>query len=861
MFSHLSSQEKRLSSASAHHTGSGGRSLPSPQTLSGAPIQFTLEDAQRKWDQWYRSPNVEEEKIRQYIQAKKRGWAILKRELNKEPVQPEGMIEEVQEEHDENSMQVTGEQGHDMQDEHDENSMQVTDDQPDFQIHPDDQETYDDIVDKQSKPISERSQKLETDIRKFNAVAIRSGNATKDGHHQVAIPLNTFFKKNAPPGYNTSSENEKDDDQEEETEGNTYQYDVQYERDFSFGLSGDPLNKRREKTDYFRAPFAHKHVLRETHEKSLSKYLKTELPHKSKEIGGKQVYVSFYVEEAPGNKLKITGPEGSYDNEKMLGSRSGKTVVQRRINVAGHQLILWVNADSAGHQSRYNASAIVPNLVQYEQIMSALKMNSTVDVDPSVNIEEKSFRSDTRKAVLGTKPEALPSANYKQEVLDNRRQLVTEVSNTINTQVKNQYMRAITSQTQQDFIQYPCLVLEPLPNYTLEFGGLAKEMMDELKKKIVFTFHNTYSISFANRASFGFAYPTVGDVGVSIRIWPGLIPSATFSHMILKVLKIAGLLDNKFENKFDGKEDKGAPLVLALKLAIIRAKERFRRYQEIKQSKGSNNLVEKDTYKWVNNRITSNVIKAETLVIALAKKPGDLDLIKRAIRTLENLNEYEQVQAGVEEQQHEGPEPERKLSLSTTFKLRSVNRTVQDYELVSETICSSGMDAYRKALETIGHTQTDSSRLYFETSKVNKTIANNSKGLVKSGSVTKMQDPSYNFVSHKDLTSDISYEWEKDNGYPGVHIYDLTNTPIDVAISKASPGTPSVIVLFESLSKHFQFGMDKTTIGRLIVYVKTSRKNQERVTLLTNKFKQLQDAPMPNYFLNHMALQNDLFGE
>lgn len=841
MFNRSLSKDNPPSSAVANTAGPRGISRPAPslQPGSNAPVQFTLEDAQRKWSQWYKTEDADEDKIRRYIAAKKRGWAILKQELNKPPEEDDTIDDSVDEESD-GENEVSGMQ---------------TDEPQHSVIHEDDKETLREIIDKQSTPVSGSSRKMETDIRKFNAAASQSGKAREEEHHQVGMPLNSFFRKNAPPGYNTSAQQEEDDDEDD----NVYQYDVRYERDFTFGLSEDPINNRRENTDYFRAPFAHKHVVRNDYEKWLRKYLKEQAPAKSKAIGSKQVYLSFYVVGAQGNKLKISNVSGSYDNNSMLGSRSGNTVVQRKVKVAGHDLIMWVNTDSAGHQSRYNASAIVPNLVQYGEIMNALQINDTVEVDESVNIEEKSFRSDTRKAILGTDPGALPTANYKQNMLNDRRQLVTNVSNTINAQVKNQYMRAITSVNQVDFFQYPCLVLEPLPNYARDFGGQPKEMMDALKKKIVFTFHDQFEISFSNRASFGFAYPTVGDVGVSIRIWPGLIPASTFSYMMLEVLQEAGLLNN-FDNKYTGKAGDSAPILNALKLAIIRAQKRFRRFHDIKTTK-QDPLVAKDTYKWVNNRITSNVIKAKVLVEQLSQSPEDVELIKRAIRTLENLNEYELIQAGVEEQQSEVPESQRKAELSTAFKQRSVNRVVQDYELVSETICSSGMDAYRTAIQTIGNTHTDSSRLYFETSKVNKTIADNSQGIVKSGSVTKMQDPSYNFVSHKDVTSNNAYEWPRDQGFPGVHIYDITNTPINEAIAKSLGAPPSFIVLFESLSKHFQFGMDKTTIGRLIVYVKSTRKNNDIVKPLAAKFKQLKDAPLPNYFMNYMAMQNDLFGE
>lgn len=837
----INTNETKAPLPEAWHTVQQRRKQDAPSsTIQNSPIQFTLKDAQLKWEQWYKSGDVSLEKITRYIKAKKRGWVILNRELNKPAVAPIGMDTSDNEEEEQLPDAIV-----ESSDEEDEEQLNV---------HPEDEELIGYIIGKQYTKVSDSSQKLETDTRKYKTAA---GFAKKamDKRREVAIPLNAFFKKNAPAGYNTSVENED----EEVTE---YQYDVRHERDFTFGLPENPLTARREKTDYFRAPFSHKHIVRAQQDNELRKFLKDEFPGKKKAIASKQVYLSFNVEPHTGNTLRISNVSQSYSNSNMLGSKSGQTLVQHRISIAGHDLIMWVNKDSAGHQSRYNASAIVPNLIQYEQILQALDISPIAELEPSGEIEEKTFRSDTRKALLD-KEDPLPTNNYKKKMLNDRRQLVTAVSGAINANVTNNYLRAITAAVQQDFLQYPCLVLEPLANYAADFNIEPKNLVDELKKDIIHTLHTEYDISFANRASFGFAYPTVGDVGVSVRIWPGLIPGVSFSNMILDVLKTAGLLDGVPDNPVVDKKREKEPLVLALKLAIIRAQKRFRRYHEIKEENGD--VKNRSLYKWVNDRITSNVIKAQTLIGILGKRANDLQVTRRAIRTLENLNEYDLIQAGVEEQQHQGQDQiaARTTSLSTAFKQRSQNRVVSGYELVSENIRSSGMDAYRVAVQTIGDTHTDSSRLYYETSKVNLEIGERSGGLVKAGSVTKMQDPSYNFVNQQDAQSNNTYKWSRDKNFPSVQIYDITNTPIAVALSKAKATTtqPSLIVCFESFSKHFQLGMDKTTIGRLIVYVKTDRKNQAKVQVLVNRFKQVGDTPFPNFFLNYLAMQNELYGE
>jgi len=837
----INTAESKAPLPEAWHTVQQRRKQDAPSSsIQSPPIQFTLQDAQRKWEQWYKSDNVSLEKITQYIKAKKRGWVILNRELNKPAVAPVGMDTS---DNEEDGCLSDASEG-----------SSVEEDEQQHNIHPEDEELVGYIIGKQYTEVSDSSQKLETDTRKRNIAAGFAKKAMDKGR-DVGIPLNTFFKKNAPAGYNTSVENEE--------EGVTeYQYDVRHERDFTFGLPENPLAARREKTDYFRAPFSHKHIVRAQQDNELRKFLKDEYPGKGKAIASKQVYLSFNVEPHTGNTLRISNVSQSYSNSNMLGSKSGQTLVQHRISIAGHDLIMWVNKDSAGHQSRYNASAIVPNLIQYEQILQALNISPIAELEPSGEIEEKTFRSDTRKAILD-KEDELPTDNYKKKMLNDRRQLVTAVSGAINAHVVNNYLRAITAEAQQDFLQYPCLVLEPLANYAADFNIQPKSLVDELKKDIVHTLHEKYDISFANRASFGFAYPTVGDVGVSVRIWPGLIPGVSFSNMILDVLKTAGLLGGVPDAPVVDKKREKEPLVLALKLAIVRAQKRFRRYHEIKAQNGD--VKNRSLYKWVNDRITSNVIKAQTLITILAKRANDLEVTRRAIRTLENLNEYDLIQAGVEEQQYQGQgqKAARTTSLSTAFKQRPQGRVVDGYELVSENIRSSGMDAYRVAVQTIGDTHKDSSRLYYETSKVNLEIAERSGGLVKAGSVTKMQDPSYNFVNQQDAQNNIRYKWSRDKNFPSVQIYDITNTPIAVALSKAKASTtqPSLIVCFESFSKHFQLGMDKTTIGRLIVYVNTNRKDQHKVQVLTNKFKQVGDSPFPNFFLNYLAMQNELFGE
>jgi hypothetical protein len=792
-----------------------------------APIQFTLEDAQRKWAQWYKTADVSKEKIEKYIAAKKRGWrmlntALLRKETEMEDVGPEDP--EV----------LPFDQGQD-------------EEQEELYIHDEDVEMVKDIQDKQSERVSDKGRKHETDLRKHASAKYFASSVSGE----QLTPFGLFFAKNSPPGYNRSVETED--------ETYEYQFDPHYDRDFTFPLTEELSTERREKTDYFRATAAHKHVRREKMDNQLRKIIVGQEPAKKSQINSRQVYMSFDV-QIFGNQLKVVSAQGNYKNIKMLGAGTDSQIVKRKIDVSGRSLTIWINTKSAGHQSRYNASAIVPNFIQYTEIIRALEAQPVTEIEPEGEAQEKEFHPDTIEAALDIEREA-PVNNYKKRLLADRKELISLVSAAINTAVENNYIKAIAVSKASSFDQYPCLILQPMESYVRDFKVEKGGEVDQLKRDIVFTLHEKFDFSFANRPSFGFANPTVGDVGTAVRIWPGLIDRSLFSAMMFKTLYKAGLLKNRpaaLESSSD--QSKNAPLVEALGIAILRASERYTRYKKIKEE-GRELRHLQAMYDWILNRITSNVFKAEKLIELLKERSSDLEVNKRAVRTLENLNEYDLLQAGVEEQAHQREDRnERAGALLDAFRKPVLDKKFGGWKIIAVKIRSSGMDAYRAALELIGDARQDSARLYFETAKVNREIATRPEGLHKLGSITKMMDPSYNFVSHEDITTKKPYEWEAEKGYPTVHVYDITNTTLEDAFGKIGDKRPDFVLFFESLSKHFQLGMDKSTIGRLIVYMNEATRDQGRASTIKMKAEETKDTPMPHYALNYLGLQSRYYG-
>ena len=771
-----------------------------------------------------------------YIKDKKRGWRELKEELLLESEEDPVDMEDI-------GGPVRKSSG---------SSDEDSDESPRFDKR--DKEMVTGIRDKQMHPVSESTAKHKTDLRKY---AISRALAGKGG--QIGKALKLFFVKNSPIGYNRSV-------QTEEQGVYDYQFDPAFDRDFTFTPQTELDTERRTKTDYFRATASHKHFRRDQWDRQLAGLFRREAPTKARAVGGKQVYMSFHVDVTDDDppKLTIVSPQGPYQNVKMLGARTDKPTAVHQVMVGDRPLTLWINEKSAGHQSRYNASAIVPNQWQYSDIVDALG-GREVETGPAYLKPEKKFRPDTIKWTLGSESEE-PIDNYKGSMMADRKDLIAVVSAAINKSVKPGLIKAIAATADGGFYQYPCLILQPMVAYAqihnLEFG----KAVGHLKENIVLTLHEQFQFSFANRPSFGFANPTVGDVGASVRIWPGLLHQSLFQEIIFKTLLQADLLNDAPPVTVQPRFAKRSPLVEALSLAMIRAKIRYRRYEELAKSRSFADLSDK--YSWVLNRITSNVIKAEMLIKLLMEKPTDPYLNHRATRTLENLNEYDLVQAGLEEDV-QAPTRSRLGARAATARRESLlmeirkpvmEKEIAGWEPIAVRIRSSGMDAHRAALEIVGDAREKATKLYFETRKVNTEFASRLVGMKKAGSITKMMDPSYNFVSQEDVDAREPFTWEKEGDLPAVHIYDITNTTLDDTFGVIGDLKPDFVICFESLSKHFQFGMDKSTLGRLIVYKSKTAQDSAEIQELEKRAKDTQDTPLQAFGLNYIALQSQLFG-
>ncbi|MGA9378645.1 MAG: hypothetical protein WBV73_07725, partial [Phormidium sp.] len=706
-------------------------------------------------------------------------------------------------------------------------------------------ESFETIRKKQLKEISSEEQKFGTDQKKYyyvQNIAKQLMAKDKGKYAELSALLRLFFVKNAPVGFNTSVENEKG-----KRKRQVRAFSSQRDRDFTLGIQA--ANQDRKGTNYHRTPSEDPHFWTKYLREELINFLKEGSESKDEEaVSHTKSAFSSYDVQISSDQLQITDIQGHpYINRQLTAERESSKPLSghRTLPIGNHQLTVWQNTKSLGHLTTLNQGGIAPNLIQTFEILNILELLKDQKSPEGIETQFQTFTPEEKSTIYAYLQQAnnFNVANYKQELLEDRRQLIDSLSKEINRRRPNQIdkvhkkhsrkidhtldfqaVRTADKTTQEKFLQYPCLILQP--------KGTASKRIQTLKDNIIKQIH-TDELSFANRGSFGFAAPTIGDVGESVRIWPGLIPTATFKRKMLTALKNGGYINESSETMILDSTEKEitiSPLSKALSLSIKRAIDRY--YSQSTNATVDENLNELQN--WVSDRVLSNLIKAITLIPELNKTNDPEELIlMRAIRTLENLNEYDVLQAAIEEALHPEPDKQKRNQELLGQIEEQIKQEYQKYEQEEQggwtfhtaRILASGMAGYRTSLSASGSTRTDSLRLYFETVKLNHALANSTP--VPSGDdssdilkdlIAKMKDLSYNFISAKDLQDkQAQFQWKVDDKNPKIAVYDLTNTTVEEAIDDVKGQDIDFLILFESLSKHFQFGADKTTLGRVMV--------------------------------------------
>lgn len=737
------------------------------------------------------------------------------------------------------------------------------------------------VVAKQGAPIRSDQFKIVTDQRKYfqvqrfaAAIQRELGDADLDF---IGI-LRGFFVKNAPVAVNATPIPDGADARARTRPG----FSRSLDRDFT--TNQDPESRDRTLISYHRTTGGDDHFWRIHLSEQLAAHLRLRdsrsFAYSSFEVtitDNRRMYSTFI------RNIRIRNPRflGAGNNRRPAALDIG------RIQVAGRTLSVWRNHTPAGAQSRANQGGMLPNLVQTFQILA--QINRFVDQEEPRQLRDRvfvfrTFTLQQRQDIFAAIQRTRPVQQYKQRMLTDRRRLAETIGDTISRRLSRRANRlgqfrvvlARNGAQTRGFQTYPGIIIEQLDtasrDHILPFLNALTEQLRIASEGF---------ISVANRQSFGFAGITTSDLGTAVRIWPGLLPQATVERIVLQALGNLGIIQPRSREEVAAwarevaqQEHIFSPLELALQQARVRALIRYTNDQ-LNQRGDLPDTALNQTRSWINDRIASNLVKAQVLLGELARtNDPPFFVVQRAIRALENLNEYEILQAGLEEERVEAQQRDaRRQALLQQIAAVNERRYAGNdtWQMHSVTLTSSGMAAYRTLASVIGRVGR-SSRLYFEIDNLNIALDNS---LIEEDSefnmlpmVLRAVDLAYNFTSVADTNTDERSKstWQDVAlTSPGIVIFDTTNTTIAENLA-AVPDRADFVVMFESLSKHFQLGADKTTLGRITVLERradaTRRVPQEvaeRIARMAARFNQMQHTPLSNGFLNYLLMQEQAF--
>lgn len=709
------------------------------------------------------------------------------------------------------------------------------------------------IRQKQVVPVSTEPIKFKTDQRKYFFLQELSKLLNPILHEQLIGALRGFFVKNAPVGFNDAVSFARP----------RRSFNTRFDRDNTLRVRRDQ-GRGVDAVDYHRTVGKHKHFWRILLIRKLNKHFKKQnLPDLS--------FSSFDVATTDNvDELVMSFLTGyPIQNRRMLSAASDAVVDRiETLSVLDQTLVAWKNSRSDGIAARGNQAGIPPNLIQTFQVLARINQFDNQADGRSASEQDNGFAqfSGRQRAKVYESIAQIPTIpNYKRSMLADRRALILRLGRALNKRFKSSVeMRIVLTENAKysaGYLQYPALIIE-------RQGYTTKAKLAEFMTDLARAFHAVTPISFANRPSFGFASPSIGDLGASMRIWPGLIPGDMFERIVIQAMNRLGYLKPAPPSAPPAQFSDTSPLQMALQQAIQRARSRN---GADRVQPDSDYWIE--TEKWVDDRVTSNLIKAKELLRLLATSETRTDtVVLRAIRTLENINEYEVLQAALQETGVSKRDAlRRKTELLETYE-RHVKRNYSGndtWTVLSAKLMSSGMAAYRSVASLTGKPR-KSNRAYFEISKLTTALEDNihlvDEDIAALPMVILMQDLSYNFVSGAQLQSRPKVAWnDVPESTPQIAIFDTTNTTVEEALA-AVPDPADFVVMFESLSKHFQFGADKTTLGRVIIFKKREPRRMPQLSTLSlqemeQRFSALQHTVLPNGFLNYILEQQEVFGD
>lgn len=348
--------------------------------------------------------------------------------------------------------------------------------------------------------------------------------------------------------------------------------------------------------------------------------------------------------------------------------------------------------------------------------------------------------------------------------------------------------------TPKGYYKYPCLILDYGP----------KNNLDEKIYEIINSF-NKSGVILEHRNSFGFLHPSISKLTTSIRIWPGLLEPNVFVHCMKNVFCPLKMEDERVIYPI-------YPNNTMIYIALIT----ILRYINNVYS----NIAYNKKHLFLHNRIFSNIIKARCLIdyadshICMTKD-SYIQYYLESCQVIENLNEYT-IQLL--------DNWDRNIDIELIKRYYKTN--ISNFNLSICGITNSGMDAgmlaQRMATSDLQYLSTEippcknveHKNIYFEFENLCQ------RG--DSQAPIFMTDPAYNFPEQTKINDSNLYFDISNKQILILDITNMTSNDISSHIRMIDIYYTNVktIYLFGSLSKHFQIGMDRFTLGIVLKYSK-----------------------------------------
>ncbi|VVE38344.1 hypothetical protein PIN31115_04003 [Pandoraea iniqua] len=411
------------------------------------------------------------------------------------------------------------------------------------------------------------------------------------------------------------------------------------------------------------------------------------------------------------------------------------------------------------------------------------------------------------------------SQTYGATILEHCRAIVQGLAG-----VRSTHFRIVVADEQSGYLTYPCPIIEPVIK-----GKKSPTKSDILPHMqfIMTEFNAGSKVKMYQRNSFGFLYPAISDLERSIRLWPGQLDAPYFIAKVKEVLKRYDAWVERSER--DDEEDEDAAIEIeaprrhpsaavasghapnaTLYSTLIRAMSYIRSVCR----KGG--FQPGRTLDFVQQRLITNLTKGQWLLrmrrydTYLGMDKADLFL--EITQVIENLNEF-----GLQLVELQTWAPSTDEFMSVVKQGYSAGALASGHHVTGAALTHSGMQAGMVAMNLRKKSTFRLGPAYFEfprdvlNSKVTKSASQKN---------TLHYDPAYNFTHQAELTT---YRAVPSHGADDLcAIIDITNVkPSELpGILSRHAATPSIF-LYASLSKHFQFGMDRFTLGLILELNKT----------------------------------------